>query len=152
MEQRPIGMIQGFRTSSTTDSPLTTHHAWRNSSPQSRSNALETVLAPAVGVNHGTPRERPGDPHRDRIFVLGKSISGGHNYPPLLTYFRRSSHAKLFQPREPDRHAVERTRHHVVILNSRREPLGVAVWKHHGPTDTHDLLDGPDRQERRRRR
>ena len=131
---------------------MTTHHAWRNSVPQSRPYALETVLTPAVGVNLGTPGKRPGNPHRDRIFVLGKSISGGHNYPPLLTYLRRSPNAEFFQPREPDCHAVERPCHRVVILHPRREPLRVAVRKHHGATYTRDLLDGPDRQERRRRR
>ena len=54
------------------DSPLTTHHTWRNGSPQSRPYALEAVLTPAVGIDLSTPRQRPGDPDRDRIFVLGK--------------------------------------------------------------------------------
>ena len=152
MQQQPIRMVQRFRTSSTTDSPLTTHHAWRNHSPQSRPYALEAVLTPAVGVDLGTPRKRSSDPHRDRIFVLGKSISGGHNYPPLLTYLCRSRDAKLLQPREPNRHVMEQPRHRVVILHPQREPLGVAIRKHHGPTHTRDLLDGPDQQERRRRR
>ena len=152
MQQGPIGMVQRFRTSSTTDSPLTTHHAWRNRVPQSRPYALETVLTPAVGVNLGTPRERPSDPNRDRIIVLGKSISGGHNYPTLLTYLGRSLNTKLLQPREPDRHAMERPRHRIVILHLRGEPLRVTVRKHHGPTHTRDLLNGSDRQERRRRR
>ena len=128
------------------------HHAWRNGSPQSRPYALEAVLTPAIGVDLGTPRKRLGDPHRDRIFILGNSISGGHNYPPLLTYLGRSLDTKLLQPRKPDRHAVERPHYHIVILHSRREPLGVAVRKHHRPAYPCDLLNGPDRQERRRRR
>ena len=152
MQQRPIGMVQRFRMSSTTDSPLTTHHAWRNSVPQSRPYTLKTVLTPAVGVDLGTSRKRPGDPNRDRIFVLGRSISGRHNYPLLLTYLCRSPNAEFFQPRKADRHAVERPRHRVVILHPRREPFGVAIRKHHGPTYTRDLLNGPDRQERHRRR
>ena len=143
MEQRPIRMIQRFRTPSTVDSPLTMHHAWRNSSPQSRSYALEAVLPPAVGVDLGTPRKRPSDPHRNQILMLGKSISGGQNHPPPLTYLRRSLDPKLFQPRKPDCHAVKRPRYRIVILPSRQEPLGVAVRKHHGPTYAHDLLDGP---------
>ena len=89
------------------DSPLTTHHAWRNSSPQSSPYTLEAVLAPAIGVDLGMPRKRPGDPHRDWIFVLGKSISGGHNYPPLLTYLGRSLDIKLLQLRKSDHHAME---------------------------------------------
>ena len=151
MKQGPIGMAQRFRTSSTTDSPLTTHHTRRNRSPQSRPYALEAVLAPAVGVDLGTPRERPGDPHRDRIFILGESISGGRNHPPPSTYLCRSLDTKLLQPRKSDCHAVERPRYRVVILPSQREPLGVAIRKHHSLTYTRDLLDGPDRQECRRR-
>ena len=100
-------MVQRFRTSCTTDSPLTTHHAWRNSSPQSRPYTLEAVLTPTVGVDLGMPRERPGDPHRDRIFILEKPISGGHNYPPLLTYLSRSLDTELLQPRETDSHTME---------------------------------------------
>ena len=111
---------------------------------QSRPYALEAVLTPAVGVDLGTPRERPGDPHRDQIFIPGKSISGGHNYPPLLTYLGRSLDTKLLQPRKSDRHAMERPCHHIV-LHFRREPLGVAIQKHHGPTYPRDLLNGPDR-------
>ena len=152
MQKRPIGMVQKFRTSCTTDSPLTTHHAWRNCSPQSRLYILEAVLIPAIGVDLSMPRERPGNPHRDRIFILAKSISGGHDYLLLLTYLGRSLDTELLQPRKPDHHAVERPRYHVVILPSQREPLGVAVWKHHGPTHTRDLLNGPNRQERRRSR
>ena len=152
MKQRPIGMVQRFRTSCTMDSPLTTHHAWRDHSPQSRPHTLEAVMTPAVGVDLGTPRERPGDPHRDRTFILGKSISGGHNYLLLLTYLSRSLNTKLFQLRKSDHHAMERLHHRIVILHPRREPLGIAVWKHHGPTHICDLLNGPDQQERHRRR
>ena len=101
------------------DSPLTTHHAWRNRSLQSRPYALEADLTPAIGVDLSTPRKRPGDPHRDLIFILGKSISGGHNHPPPLTYLCRSLDTELFQPREPNHHAVERPRHRVIILHSR---------------------------------
>ena len=128
------------------------HHAWRNRSPQSRPYALEAVLTPAVGVDLGTPGERPGDPHRDRIFILGKSISGGHNYPLLLTYLGRSLDTEILQPRKPNHHAVERPCYRVIILPSRQQPLRVAVWKHQGPTHTRDLLNGPDQQERHRRR
>ena len=70
------------------DSPLTTHHAWRNGSPQSGPYALETVLTPAIGVDLSMTRERPGDPYRDRIFILGKvdqwrtQLSDAINLPP----------------------------------------------------------------------
>ena len=144
MKQQPIGMVQRFRTSCTTDSLLTTHHARRDHSPQSRPYTLEAVLAPAVGVSLGTPRERPGDPHRDQIFILGKLISVGHNHLLPSTYLSRSLDTKLLQLRKPDCHAVERPCHRFVILPSRRESLGVAVRKHHGPTHTHDLLNGPN--------
>ena len=100
------------------DSPLTTHHDWRNSPPQSRSDALETVLPPAIGVDLGTPRKRPGDPHREQIFVLGKSISSGHKYLLLLTYLGRSLDTELLQSRKSDRHVMEQLCHCVVILHS----------------------------------
>ena len=78
MDQGPIGMEKCFRTSGTPYHLLTTHHGRRNSSPESRPNALKTVLTPAVWVDFPAPRQGTGDPHRDRILILEEVVSYGN--------------------------------------------------------------------------
>ena len=73
MDQGPIGMEKHFRMSCTLHCLLTTHHGRRNSSPQSRPNALEAVLTPAIWMDFPAPRQRAGDPHRNQILILGRS-------------------------------------------------------------------------------
>ena len=107
MDQGPIGMEKHFRTSSTPHRLLTMHHRRRNSSPKSSPNALEAVLAPAIWVDLPAPWQRTGDPHRDQILILGKSLAMVINYPLLLTYLGRFPSPELFQPWKPGSHVLE---------------------------------------------
>ena len=77
MDQGPIRVEKHFRMSSTLHRSLTTHHGRRNSSPKSRPDVLEAILAPAIQVNFPAPRQGTGDPHRDWILILRKVVSGG---------------------------------------------------------------------------
>ena len=78
MEQRPIGMKECFRMSSTSNHLLTMYHGRRNSSPESHPNALEAILPPAVWIDFPVPRQRTHDPHRDQILILEEVISCDH--------------------------------------------------------------------------
>ena len=78
MEQRLIRMEEHFRITSTVHRLLTMYHSRRNSSPESRPNALKAILAPAICVDLPALRQRMSDPHRDQILVLEEVVSNGY--------------------------------------------------------------------------
>ena len=84
MEEIQIGMIEQFRTSNTTNHPLTMHHYRRNSPPESRTHTLKAVLAPAIWVYPPPPRKRMSNPHRDWILILEEVNSCNHQ-PDVAT-------------------------------------------------------------------
>ena len=75
MKQGLIRIEEHFRTPSTLNHLLTTHHYRRNSSPEGGPYALEAILAPAIWVDLSSPRQRTSNPHRDWILILEEVIS-----------------------------------------------------------------------------